>query len=182
MTAKLSFLQGDLCVIELYSSPKYAASVNIDCGHLQFLTTAMKRKILKGLATAIRERAKIRGKKVDRQMIPYLNRFNSIPGVCSRFCCMGHRGGYSGNFLIFANQKMHNWFSENWSTVAAWPECVNVATGCADFVARWDFEWKVTKHKSYYREFLDKFIPFVRRGYRESLSPIGLTEADLEQL
>jgi predicted site-specific integrase-resolvase len=68
----------------------------------------------------------IENNKVDKQLIPYLERLNAIEGICTQFCCMGHKGQKYGNLIFFVGSKIESKLREHWEVIAAWPECTNI--------------------------------------------------------
>ena len=159
-TPYISYMRDNLCNVVLHIKPDKSNRIMY---FTPDLTTTQKRKVLKELRKSI-----IEG-DVDKPMIPYLNKINSIPGICSQFCCMGHRkelktgANTTGNLIVFVGIDMNKHLQECWPQIAAWNECVKVATGRMGHNTRWLFDWKMTHHKSYYREFLDKLIPLLRQ-------------------
>jgi len=163
-------MSGKLCNVQLYDANYQHSPSTVIFGGVDWLTTKTKRKMLSDL------RKEIALKRVDRHMIPYLRRINAIKGVCTQFCCMGHPSEArkntlptSGNLLFFVDIFMHRALLNNWATISEWPECTEVATGHYDDKMRWMFHWKCNKHKSFYKEFLDKLIPALKKWRREEI-------------
>lgn len=159
-TPYVSYMDDSLCDITLHSK-----TADFDAEYfVPDLSSAQKRKVLKELRKSILEG------DVDKPMIPYLKKVNSIPGICSQFCCMGHRKelktykNITGNLLVFVSRDMNQHLRKYWPQIAKWSECAEVSTGRYEDYTRWCFHWKVTHHKSYYREFLNKLIPLLRRA------------------
>ena len=108
-------------------------------------------------------------------MIPYLEKLNAIPGVCSQFCCSGHNdvGDMSGNIVFFTSLRVVNILSKQWINISEWPETNGIMIGISGETIRWTFRWKVNKEKSYYQEFMTKLIELLDNGVKNyELSPV----------
>lgn len=166
---RITAITEHLCNVELYNDNSLSTPYVI-VGGLSYLTTKFKRYELKKL------RREIARKRVDRHMIPYLNKLNAIKGVCSQFCCMGHvkeSRSTTGNILFYVDFFAHQALMNNWQSITHWPECVEVSTGHHNMTLRWMFHWKVTRRRSYYREFLGKLIPNLKKWIRQEIIQTG---------
>lgn len=164
-TPFITAMTGDVCNVTLYDTGQEEPVIY--GGAVGWLNTKLKRKKLAEL------RQEIAKKRVDRQMLSYLKRLNAIKGVCTQFCCMGHPARYrrtgmngSGNLIFFVDAYTHRAMLANWREVANWPECKSIVTGHSQGIMRWMLSWKITKHRTYYRKFLNKFIPALRKWRR----------------
>lgn len=156
----------DICNVQLYDAHNVDFPVVYSA---MFLDTRYKRNQLKEL------RKEIASNRVDKQMIPYIDRLNAIKGVCTQFCCMGHvsrRKKYSyhsGNLLFYVDAFTHRALINNWHIIRKWPECIEIGTGHHYSMMRWMFHWRVTKRKSYYKEFLNNLIPNLKKWRRAEI-------------
>jgi len=86
---------------------------------------------------------------VDKEMIPYLEKINKLPGIVSLFCCCGHTKD-NGNLLLAISQEVFkNLYSENHNyPISSLPPFDHVSIDFFTEICRINFTWRAKNFKA----------------------------------